>query len=87
MLYKATLQRQYRDAYTGQPKVLLTNVFDAEGKLFRDHCWSKETPQVNKLLKKYQKCEIHFIANEVIYLKRGKEPSTTIQIVEIVRVK
>ncbi|MBU1658892.1 hypothetical protein KKG72_07570 [bacterium] len=38
-MYQATITRNFRDAYTTTPKVLLLNVIDENGRLFRDHCW------------------------------------------------
>ncbi len=86
-MYTATLRRQYRDAYTAAPKVLLSDITDYQGKPFRDHCWVKETPAISRLLAKYNKLTISFIGNEIIYLKRGKEEATTLQVVEIIRFK
>lgn len=83
-MYKATLIRQFRDAYTGSPKVLLQNITTLEG-TFRDHAWVELTPALNKLLNRYNKCTIYFEAEEVTYLKRGIEPAKTLKITNILR--
>jgi len=83
-MYKALLRRQYRDVNTTVPKVLLANVVDHQGQVFRDHCWVKETPEIARLLRKYNSVAIDFVANEILYLKRGKEQATTLEVVCII---
>lgn len=48
-MYTATIIRNFRDVKTTTPKVLLLNITDKNGQLFRDHCWVT----INELIEKY----------------------------------
>ena len=48
-MYTATITRNFRDVRTTTPKVLLLNIIDENGQLFRDHCWVT----INELLEKF----------------------------------
>lgn len=37
--YTATVSRNFRDVGSISPKLLLRNITDSNGNLFRDHCW------------------------------------------------
>lgn len=50
MKYTAKISRNFRDVATGAPKVLLRDIFDAQGELFRDHAHIEITPAVQKVL-------------------------------------
>jgi len=48
-MFRADIQRQFRDVATGQPKVLLTNITNEKGE-FRDHCWVIITEEIRHLI-------------------------------------
>lgn len=48
-MYIATVTRNFKDVRTTTPKVLLLNIKDDQGQLFRDHCWVV----INDVLEKY----------------------------------
>ena len=41
MVYTALFNRVSRPAHIGQEYILLTDIYDSEGNLFRDHLWAK----------------------------------------------
>lgn len=51
MKYTAKISRNFRDIATGCPKVLLRDIFDEQGELFRDHCHVEISPALAKALK------------------------------------
>ena len=48
--YTAKISRNFRDVATGAPKVLLRDIFDNNGELFRDHAHVEITPAIQKTL-------------------------------------
>lgn len=48
-MYRAKIQRQFRDVATSTPKVLLTDITSELGE-FRDHCWVELSDQLRKLV-------------------------------------
>ena len=54
-MYTATITRNLRDVRTTTPKVLLLDIIDENGQLFRDHCWVT----INELLKRFIPLKIH----------------------------
>ena len=63
MKYTAKISRNFRDVATGAPKVLLRDIFDAQGELFRDHAHIEITPAVQKVLN----CIVELEAEEKTY--------------------
>lgn len=86
--YTATIGRNFRDTNTGDEKVLLRDVRDFEGNLFRDHCWVskafllKVIPYGNK-----QSLRISFLARSKSYQTYGPAKTTLTAIEEPVVLK
>lgn len=80
-MYKADIQRQFRDVRTGEPKVLLTNILSELGE-FRDHCWVIITKEIEHLIPR--KCgikrPIQFNATPKVYYS-GKSTLSNIKVV------
>ena len=51
MQYTAIIGRNFRDM-SGSPKVLLREVLDTDGNVFRNHCWVDLTADIKKILPK-----------------------------------
>ena len=81
--YTATISRNFRDTNTGDPKVLLRDVRDFEGNLFRDHCWVSKAllleviPYGNK-----QSLRVSFLARVKTYKTYGPAKATLTSIEE-----
>ena len=81
--YTATISRNFRDTNTGDPKVLLRNVRDYQGNLFRDHCWVSKSlldiviPNTNRA-----DCKVSFLAKEKTYKTYGPAKTTLTSIEE-----
>lgn len=77
-MYTAYITRNFRDVRTTTPKVLLLNIIDENGQLFREHCWVT----INELLKKFIpskniiKKTIMFDAKIKDYQTRGPQKQT-----------
>ena len=86
--YTATISRNFRDTNTGDPKVLLRDVRDFEGNLFRDHCWVSKAllleviPYGNK-----QSLRISFLAKPKSYKTYGPSKVTLTYIEEPIIIK
>jgi len=52
---QAIITRNFRDVDTTSPKVLLTNILNDDGSLFRDHCWVEITREVEGLIPRSNK--------------------------------
>ena len=81
--YTATISRNFRDTNTGDPKVLLRNVRDFQGNLFRDHCWVSKAlldsviPNTNRA-----DCKVSFLAKAKVYKTYGPAKITLTSIEE-----
>lgn len=77
-MYTATIIRNFRDLRTTTPKVLLLNIVDENGQLFRDHCWVTITELLEKFipLKNHIKKKIMFDAKIKNYQTIGPEKQT-----------
>lgn len=49
-MYTAIITRNFRDVNTTMIKVLLLNIRDENGNLFRDHCWVLISKKINKFI-------------------------------------
>jgi hypothetical protein len=79
-MYTAELTSCRRDLTIQDPKVLMINIKKG-GKVFRDHCWVRETHILNKFRPKggrNKKVQIVFDAKELIYYS-GKKTLTKIK--------
>lgn len=86
--YTATISRNFRDTNTGDPKVLLRDVRDFQGNLFRDHCWVSKSlldpviPTSNKANPR-----ISFLAKAKSYKTYGPTKTTLTSIEEPIILK
>ena len=72
-----------RDVNTLYPKVLMLNIIDEEGNLFRDHCYVKVTAPLQRALKsirKGSKFAVELQAETTSYIKRGEIPSESLAV-------
>jgi len=85
--YTARLCGNKRDTKLSTPKALLIEIVDADGELFRDHCWVK----ISKLLERYQPkahkrpIKIKFKAEVKEYV-RHDGPSKTLSHIDDIKV-
>ena len=85
--YTATISRNFRDTNTGDPKVLLRNVRDFEGNLFRDHCWVSKSALDNVIPYKNKSFKISFLAKIKSYQTYGPSKDTLTSIEEPIIIK
>lgn len=88
-MYTATITRNFRDVRTTTPKVLLLNIIDENGQLFRDHCWVTITDLLEKFipLKNHIKKKIMFDAKIKNYQTTGSKNQTLISFKNICLIK
>lgn len=70
-MYTATITRNFRDVKTTIPKVLLLNIIDENGQIFRDHCWVT----ITDILKKFIPLKNH-IKKTIIFNAKIKDYQT-----------
>jgi len=74
-LFTCVLTANKRNTNGVSPMVLLLNVVDATGTLYRDHCWVNLTPKLESLLPSFgTKLDISVIATAYEYMSsEGKK--------------
>lgn len=84
-MYTATITRNFRDVRTTTPKVLLLNIRNEDGQLFRDHCWVTVTEILEKFipLKNHIKKTIVFTAKIKEYQTIGPKKQTLISFKDV----
>jgi hypothetical protein len=86
-MYTATVHHNFRDAYTASPKVLLTDIIDDKGDLFRDHCWVPLDGLQNVVPKSNRyKATIKFHADTKHYQTYGPVKKTLANLAHVKRV-
>ena len=86
--YTAIISRNFRDTNTGDPKVLLRDVRDFEGNLFRDHCWVSKA-QLTSVIPYGNKSSLRvsFLAKSKSYQTYGPAKDTLTSIEEPIIIK
>lgn len=86
--YTAIISRNFRDTNTGDPKVLLRDVRDFEGNLFRDHCWVSKS-LLDPVIPKSNKANprVSFLAKTKQYKTYGPEKATLTAVEEPIILK
>ncbi len=76
-MQKQAIRRHYSAKLTDErwrdgadPKLLLTDIYNADNELFRDHCWVKPGRRLLELVEKNQDVHIGFSAREFKYRTR-----------------
>lgn len=74
----ATLHHNTRDTKTLSPKVLLTDILNDDGTVFRNHCWIPITTAIEAHIPKTNLKKVHlsFTANVKPYRTYGPEKYT-----------
>ena len=74
----ATLHHNTRDVHTLSPKVLLTDIMNDDGTLFRDHCWIPLTSTIKAYMPatNRKKTRLRFTASAKAYKTYGPEKNT-----------
>lgn len=68
-LFTCTITSNKRNTTGVSPMILLLNVVDSNGKLYRDHCWVNLTPNLESLLSLFcLKLDISIIATAYEYI-------------------
>jgi hypothetical protein len=86
--YTATISRNFRDTNTGDPKVLLRDVRDFQGNLFRDHCWVSKS-LLDSVIPRNNRANprVSFLAKAKQYKTYGPEKVTLTAIEEPIILK
>lgn len=69
--YTAKLTCTKRDVHTNSIKVMLKDIYDEEGTLFRDHCFVSLSKKLEKLLPKTTRHTRHIKFTAKVYDYRG----------------
>lgn len=88
MKYTAQISRNFRDTNLSTPKVLLRNITDEEGNLFRDHAWVALTHRIEGVLPRSgdnKSYTIEFHAKPKTYVTEGPRKNTLCKIRNITR--
>ncbi len=83
------LPKNFRDVDSCNPRVLLTNIINQSGGIFRNHCWIsiENNIQIKKLLRTINKeVLIKFLAKEYFYTD-NKKTLIRIKNIEIINKK
>lgn len=89
MQYTALISRNFRDINHTVPKVLLRDIRDAEGNLFRDHAWVDLIQTFNSVLPEAgdnNSYRIQFTARPKEYCTIGPIKTTLTRFRNIIRV-
>ena len=75
-MYTATIICTTRDVLTISPKVLLLDIKDEQGNLFRDHCWGSITDTIKPFIPHHNqvKLRISFTADTKAYKTYENKP-------------
>ena len=79
--YTATITCNLREVHTASPKILLINIKDSEGNIFRDHCWVKLNKRIETIRPKNGRNrpkKISFTAKTKQYIKSSLEYDHTL---------
>jgi hypothetical protein len=90
MQYTAKLHASnFRDVGTGDPKVLMTQIFDSTGELFRDHAHVSLSPSLKRAISKLKPNKSFIIQFEAVikpYMYRGEVFKRTLAHVEHIKI-